>query len=455
MQRQHQRGDILLTVLIFGGLAAFLIGGLVQMAVLEHQAGRAKAAKELALQIAEAGVEYYKWHLAHDQTDFRDGTGGPGPYVHDYTDKDGTLVGRFSLDITPPPVGSTVVRIRSTGWSLAYPAVRRTVSVRIGFPSVADYAFLTNTDIWIGDTEAVHGKLHANGGIRFDGTDDAPITSARSTYVCRPFHGCSDQTRPGIWGVGGPTSFWQFPVPAQDFNAITVDLANLKTLAQTAGIYLAPSGTNGYLLRLNANRTVSIFRVTALRPPVSGYTVNGVWVNESNDILTTVLIETRAIPASGAIFVEDKTWVDGTVSGYVTVGSGRFPDNPATRTSIVINGNILYVAKDGTHGLGLIAQKDVLVPRFSPSQLEVDAALLAQNGSAQRYYYPGNVLDRIIIYGSTISNGVWTWSWVSGGGAIVSGYRNTDTTYDANLTYAPPPGFPVGNAYQQISWQEE
>ncbi|MBI4099310.1 hypothetical protein HY442_02165, partial [Candidatus Parcubacteria bacterium] len=155
------------------------------------------------------------------------------------------------------------------------------------------------------------------------------------------------------------------------------------------------------------------------------------------------------------IFVEDKVWVDGTVSGHTTVGSGRFPDNPATRTSIVINGDIRYVAKDGNHTLGLIAQQHVLIPRYSPDQLEVDAAVLAQNGSAQRYYYAGNILDRLVIYGSVITNGLWTWSWVSGGGAVVSGYRNTDTTYDANLTYGPPPGFPVGNAYNQISWQEE
>ncbi|MBI4385451.1 hypothetical protein HY573_01335, partial [Candidatus Parcubacteria bacterium] len=380
MRLQRERGDVLIALLVVGGIAAFLIGGLVQMAVLEHQAGRAKVAKELSFQIAEAGLEYYKWHLAHDASDFQDGTGGPGPYEHDYTDKDGNVVGKFSLEITPPPVGSTVVQIRSTGWSLAYPAVRRTVAARVGFPSLVDYAFLTNTDAWIGDTETIHGKFHANGGIRFDGTGDAPITSAKLTYICKQYHGCGNQERPGIWGDGGPTSFWQFPVPAQDFTAITVDLANLRALAQDSGIYLGSSGTNGYRLRFNADRTVNIERVTALQPPVVGWDIDGVRRVESNDIQTTQLIEIRAIPASGAIFVEDKVWVDGTVSGHTTVGSGRFPDNPATRTSIVINGDIRYVAKDGNHTLGLIAQQHVLIPRYSPDQLEVDAAVLAQNG---------------------------------------------------------------------------
>lgn len=452
---RQQTGTILFTTLILGGLAAFLIGGMVQLGVNEYRAGKTKAAKELALEIAEAGVEYYKWHLAHDPTDFQDGTGGPGPYEHGYTDKNGTLVGRFSLDIVPPPPGSTVVRIVSTGRSIIEPSVRRTVAARVGFPALTDYSFLTNGDIWIGDTEVVHGKMHANGGIRFDGLDDAPIMSARATYICRPHHGCGNQERPGVWGGGGPTSFWQFPVPAVDFNGITVDLANLKTLAQTSGMYLGSSGTNGYYLHFNANNTVDVNRVTALRPSVVGWDVGGVRRVESNDIRTAVLIETRAVPASGAIFVEDRVWVDGTVSGHVTVGSGRFPDNPATRTNVIINGNIIYTAKDGSAALGLIAQQHVLIPRYSPNQLEIDAAVLAQNGSAQRYYYPGNILDRLVVYGSIISNGVWTWSWVSGGGAVVSGYRNTDTTYDANLTYGPPPGFPVGNSYQSISWDEE
>ena len=150
---------------------------------------------------------------------------------------------------------------------------------------------------------------------------------------------------------------------------------------------------------------------------------------------------------NGYIYVEDTVWVDGTVNGRATIGT-------KTGKSIIINDDVIYLTKDGTHVLGLIAEKDILLPHNSPDDLEIDAAMLAQNGAAKRYYYPGNKKESIYTYGSVITNGTWTWSWVSGGGSVVSGYQNTNSTYDANLTYNPPPGFPVGNEYNLISWEE-
>lgn len=456
----HPRGNILLIVMVFGAIAlTVLVMGMSNFAVMENRAARAQLNNQSAFQIAESGVNYYRWHLAHNNVDFQDGTGAPGPYVHDYTDKNGTVVGRFSLNITPPSVASSVVTIRSTGYTLAAPQNRRTIQVRIGFPSLSDYSFLTNSDVWIGNTESVHGKLHANGGIRFDGTTDAPVTSAKITYQCQPQHGsgCNNTTKPGVWGSGGPQSFWKFPVPAFDFNAITVDLASIKSGAASGGFYRSPSGTYGYHLVFQSNGTFLLYKVTALKPlPSPGWSqdVNGVRHRESYDIKNQTSLGTYSLPANGLMFFEDHVWAEGTLHGRVTIGSGRFPVNQNTYTSIIIPNSIIYTNKDGSDVLGLMAQKDVLLPRYSPDTMEIDAGLIAQNGSAQRFYYPGNILSKLTIYGSVVSNGVWTWSWVSGGGAIISGYKNTNTTYDANLTYGPPPAFPVGTEYTVISWDE-
>ena len=152
------------------------------------------------------------------------------------------------------------------------------------------------------------------------------------------------------------------------------------------------------------------------------------------------------MPTCRAIFVNDNVWVDGVVKGRATVGT-------SVGKSIIINGDITYSAKDGTDVLGLIAEQNVLIPKNSPDDLEVDAALLAQNGAAKRYYYPGNTKTNLFIYGSIITNKTWTWSWSSGGGSIISGYENTNATYDTNLTYGPPPGFPVGSEYNLLSWE--
>lgn len=447
-------------VLVFSAIAmTMIINGTVVFATMENKAALFKHNNEMAFHVAEAGIEYYRWHLAHAPSDYQDGKGVPGPYVHDFKDKDGNILGQFTLDIVPPVLGTSIVTVTSTGYILDQPFTHRKVQVRLGFPSLADYAFLTNSDVWVGDNEVIHGKMHANGGIRFDGINDAQITSAKTTYVCSPVFGsgCNNSIKPGIWGAGGPQSFWQFPVPAFDFNAITVDLSKIKTNAQTGGIYKSSSGAYGYHIKFKADNTFDLYKVTALKPipsPGYGQDVGGVKHYESYDIKTETFVSNIANPTNGYIFIEDQIWVEGTVKGHITIGSGKFPVNPNTYTSIIIPNNILYTAKDGTDSLGLIAQNNIILPRYSPDILEIDAAVIAQNGSAQRFYYNGNILTSLTMYGSVISNGVWTWSWVTQGGSVVSGYRNTYSNYDSNLTYGPPPGFPTGNVYNLISWKE-
>ena len=86
--------------------------------------------------------------------------------------------------------------------------------------------------------------------------------------------------------------------------------------------------------------------------------------------------------------------------------------------------------------------------------MEIDAALLAQYGSIYRPFYYGNTKDSLIIFGSQISYTNGGYKYVSGYGNVISGFVNTNHTYDANLKYYPPPGFPVGNTYELISWEE-
>ncbi|EKD43818.1 MAG: hypothetical protein ACD_72C00105G0003 [uncultured bacterium] len=447
--KNDQRGNILMFVMVFGSIAfSMIVIGVAGYAISENGASNYKHNREMAFQIAEAGINYYRWHLAHNNTDYQDGTGVAGPYVHVYEDKDGNAIGHFSLDITAPPNGSTVVLVQSTGWLDSQPNSRRVLKARLGFPALTDYAFLTNGDVWIGDNETISGKFHANGGIRFDGVGNAPITSAVPTYLCKAYHGCGNQTKPGIWGQGTPTTYWNFPVPAQDFSAITANLAAIKVGSQlSGGIYLSSSGKQGWRLQFMSNGTVKASKVNT----ASCYKAKD--VNSNNyfwpciDAATYGSVTTYNMPTNGYIYVEDNVWVDGTINGRATVGT-------AIGKNIIINGNLIYSAKDGNHVLGLIAEQNVLIPHNSLDTLEVDAALLAQNGGAKRYYYPGDMKSNLIIYGSVISNGLWTWSWISGGGAVVSGYRVTNATYDANLTYGPPPGFPVGSQYNMISWEE-
>ncbi|MBI2037321.1 MAG: hypothetical protein HYT15_00090 [Candidatus Magasanikbacteria bacterium] len=445
------RGNILLVVMIFGTISlTVIVLGLTGYAVSENSASNKKHNSEMALQIADAGVNYYRWHLAHNKTDYYDGnsTSTPGPYVHDYLDKDGTVIGQYSLEITPPSPGSSVVEIKSTGWLSSQPNSRIIIKARVGFPSLTDYAFLTATDAWIGDTEVTHGKFHANGGIRFDGVGDAPITSAMATYTCKGDQGCGNDEKPGIWGQGGPTQYWKFPVPAKDFTAVTASLAQIEENSdpEDGGIKFSSSGQQGWRLQFTSSSQFTAYKVLTTNCYKAKDVGSNSWFWPCIDAASYDSGTVYNMPSNGYIFVDDTVWVDGVVRGRVTVGT-------SVGKSIIINGNIIYTAKDGTDVLGLIAEQNVLIPKNSPDDLEIDAALLAQNGAAKRYYYSSNTKNSLLIYGSIITNKAWTWSWVNASSVVISGYVNTDATYDANLTYGPPPGFPVGSEYNLLSWE--
>ena len=159
-----QQGTILIYLAVTMFIFSLVMLGLLGYATMELRVTRSTVTSEQAFQIAEAGVNYYQWHLAYFPNDFWDGNASttPGPYVHTYVDSaTGQTIGKFALTITPPAVGSTIVTIKSDGYISTAPLTDRLVTVRYGVPSLAQYAFLANSDIWIGDTENVSGQFLA------------------------------------------------------------------------------------------------------------------------------------------------------------------------------------------------------------------------------------------------------------------------------------------------------
>ena len=459
--KNPDKGAIITMVLVFGGIFIFLFSGMVGYVLTQYRQITNKVAFNQALTIAEAGANYARWHLAHAANDF----GFSGTY--NYLDPEGGVIGQYLLEVTQPGECSTMVEIKSTGWSNERSSVKRTILVRYGRPSLAQFSFLTNADVWFGENEELRGPFHSNGGIRMDGEQNALSTSAKETYTCQPMHGCSPAAeRPGIWGAGNGDAegLWEFPVPAVDFNAITTDLAQLKIRAQNGGHYFGPSGSFGYHVKLKNDGTFDLFRVTRLRQNVNGQDTQGVWHNESNDIDRESLVGNYDLNSDqcgvqNLIFIEDtKVWVDGVAREKATIVAARFPDNPNTNASIIINGNITR-ADPKASLIALIAQKNILVPLYSPNILEIQAVMVAQKGAVQRYYYsnsysPYHTRNRIMVRGSIITNQTWTWSWINSGGSVISGYQNTESYYEPALIYDPPPFFPSSGDLQFVSWEE-
>src|SRR3989344_1161594 len=237
--KNRQAGQISLYVLIFGALAIIVLSGLIIWADLNIKSVNRQLDNSLAFTIAESGIEYYRWHLAHDDDDYQDGTGGLGPYEHEYFDKEGNLIGHFTLEITPPLVGSSVVTIRSTGTIEKDASVEKIIEVRMGIPSLAKYAVISSSDVRFGPGTEIFGQVHSNGGIRFDGLAHNIITSARYDYN-DPDHSGADEyavhthispidplppaplpARTDVFEAGR-----QIQVPAFDFTGLT--MADLK-----------------------------------------------------------------------------------------------------------------------------------------------------------------------------------------------------------------------------------
>lgn len=462
---KQNRGVALITVLVFGTVAVVAIGGLVNWAIMINKSAVLSQNRELAFHIAESGIEYYKWHLAHDDDDYQDGTGAAGPYVHDYTDKDGNIIGHFSLNIIAPTNGSTIVIIESTGYTDAYPDAKRTIRVRMAIPSLAKFATVANDAMRFGEGTVVHGTVHSNAGIRFDGLAYNLISSSQLNYddpdhsggnefgvhthltPIDPLPPAAMPARVDVFVAGRETG-----VPQIDFNGISADLSQIKTSAQGGGAYYASSGTQGYHIVLKTNDTYDLYKIISLKSRPF-FCDNATW---SIDTTNQAWVGNYAFPANGLIFVEDNLWIDGQINGArLTIASAKFPDNSTTNTSITINNDLIYTFMDGTDVLALIAQKDINVGLYSEDNLRIDGALVAKAGRVGRYHYnlfcgSSYIRDTITLFGMIATNQRYGFAYTDG-----TGYEKRDINYDGNLLYAPPPRFPLSaDQYQMISWQE-
>lgn len=279
--------ELVMVIILMGALSTISVA-LLSMVSSENALSSREIRQQQMQQVAEAGANYYRWHLAHYPNDYKDGTTGAGPYIHDFKNATGQVIGRFELTITPPPNGSTIATIQSVGYLLVTPKAKRTVTMQVGIPSLTKYAVVGNTALRFGEGTDIYGPIHSNSGLRVDGTAHGLVTSAQSSYD-DPDHGtCYNGVTPvneyavhtHVLVSGSVTNscpsaeraitptppdrsdIFQggrlFPVAPIDFSGITVDLSTIRTKAQAGGIYLGPSGAQGYHLTLRTDGKIDM-----------------------------------------------------------------------------------------------------------------------------------------------------------------------------------------------------
>ena len=152
MRFSHSAGYLVVLALVFGSIFFIVVSAFAGFVITQKRVQTVKYNKERAFEIAEAGLDYYKWYLAHFPGDTTNGTTTPGPYVHGYDDPEGGEIGVFSLDVSSTTACGDVmaVDITSTGYTHDEPGIQRTVYGRYARPTVTEYAFIINSNVWAG-----------------------------------------------------------------------------------------------------------------------------------------------------------------------------------------------------------------------------------------------------------------------------------------------------------------
>ncbi len=479
-QRYRSRGSVLAYGLVLMFMISIIMTSIIIFVAKQVKYSLEVQAREQAFQIAESGIHFYRWYLAH-QVEGRTAqqvatfwaTGNPygvaAPYIVEYKDPGGSPIGKYRLEVTAPAAGSTIVKVKATGWTYRYPADTRIINVRFRRPSWSESAVLANDVMRFGAGTEVYGKIHSNNGIRFDGVAHNLVTSSLSSYDDPDHGGANDfavhthvapadplppaavTDRPDVFKAGR-----SFPVATVDFNGVLGDLSFMKTSAQASNSYFlgTSAGNIGRQITLKANGTYDVCRVSTadVGHSITKYARN-VGGGTCNTCTGNCAVTTAAIPNDGVIFVEGNVWVSGTIdTKKVSIVAANLIGGAAP--SVYILNDINYTNTDGRDIIGIIGQNNIEIGWASESDLHIDGALLAQQGRVGREHYlsSGLVPDSkavITVNGAIATNQRYGFAWSDG-----TGYTTRNLYYDNDLLYSPPPYFPSGTQYEMDLWEE-
>jgi hypothetical protein len=499
---KKKAGSAIAYGLIIIAALTIIIVGIMQLISTHIKYGYYVADKEKAFHIAESGIYFYRWYLAHEieqknQDEINtfwvsNPIGVANPYVKDYLDNNGEKIGEAEINVTFPVSGNyNVVEINSTGHTLKNLATR-SVRATLRRSIWSDFAVISDSLVCFDKYWTINGKVMGNNGVHFDGVANNIVMSGVGSYNdTNPLH-TTYNGKDGVWTSwaydNGHNCYYnteknscvfmagsKYPVPKKDFSGVTSSLQALKSKAQ------APSGTTlnnctstgcyfdnssqGRRIILKSNGTFDMC-------PVSDY-----WTNNGtnqhypkkyqkvsgsgtcNDC-SGACLATYNIPSSGPIFVENNVWLEGTISNKkVTIVAASITD-PANNANIFLMNNVKYTSYTGSDIMGIVAEGDIEILKNTPNDLKIDGALLAQNGAVTKpEYNPDccgsgctNNKNYINIYGCVVTKN----------GLNFSLHKETCPglilerviTYDNNLYLYPPPYFPADSFYYVDTWEE-
>ena len=499
----NSKGIITSYVLVFGVIFLIMLAGLLGFILTQLKISKQKIAWHEAFNIAEAGLEYYKWCLNNNVQNCST--------TKSYYDTSGKEIGKFEIQFESNQSCGKLIsqKIVSVGYTSDFPNLKRKISTFYAKESVAKYSYILNSNVWVGSDHVINGPYHSNGGIRFDGTNYSTVSSAQSSWVCTASFGCGPQgvgygiglcppecqiinfqcVCPGVFSTtkNSNRDLFLYPVPQFDFAGITVDLAQVKktTKDNGMGLYFGPSGAFGYHVVVNGEY-INVKKVTQVRIIDDLCTVvndkvicqgdpcssecskcqSGRCIVEEPVIQSETGLGNFQIPSDcGTIFFEDNLWIGNenqtsTIKGKITIVSANLTGT-SQKTNVWLQGSIEYASSSQVDGLTIISQNNLLIGLYSPNIMSIKGIFVAQNGFFGRNYYPCSkyspycIRDKLTITGSIVSSGRVGTQWTNQGGQVISGYLNRETYVDPNLLYNPPIFTPfLSSEFKIVKWEE-
>ena len=479
---QTKRGSAIIYALVLVVVAAAIFTGIISFVISQVRYGLSAEPKKSALQIAEAGAFFYRWHLAHevdgktgtevdtywdvandpmavddngngncDDADTADGDGGGTEWYE--ADYEG--IGKYRICVRPPVSGTTIAAVYVEGWAYGHEEKMRAIEMRIRRPAWSEFAILSNDALDLengaSDDVDIDGKVHANSGVRFDESGIARNTVSSSVLT----YDYSGNTKDGVWtSAGDPNAVFlggtSFPVPTQDFEAVTVAFSDIQDNAD---------------IDYNPGKEVHITFSTETSTSDNDGTVTMCQL-KSNDIDSDLRItkhhfgcDTFPLGSSTAIYIGQKAYVDGELErGRKVVIATNHSGSGSDKDKIYINGDLIH--EDVTSGsvLGLAAKKGVYIiddPLSSPAVpgggdlnsngiLDIHAAILSQGGPFERSSSFSQMNADVNIFGAIATDN----------GINLNNVDDINVIYDQRLLSTPPPYFPTGSTYLIDQWKE-
>ena len=425
---RSEKGIILISVYMVLLVLSIFAATLLNRSIYQNRAVFVFKRHTQAFNLAEAGLDRtINWLRAQ-------GSPPIGNYNNPWGGVQNLGTGTYSVAVTDlgSPGGAAQIRrykITSTG---TVETVNQVLTNYVQTDNYARYIWFTDretyngTSVWFWNQDNLNGPTHTNGHLNIAGNPTfAGIVQSTDDYI-RFFNNGNNINLSQLSNL---------PYDNPDFQQGMVFGASQSNMPSQALNLRAASSSGG--IRLQGNTVVVLNSDGTMNVTNS----KKKWSNRN-----------MALPANGALFVDTGTLtISGTLNGRLTAGASRDVIVP----DLLVYANDPRTDPSSTDTMGLISEEDVVIRDYAPSNMEIDASIMALNTSfMMENWWIGPPKGTLTVLGGIIQDERGPVGTFNGfNGQKVSGYSKS-YSYDSRLLSNPPPFFPTTGDYITLSWED-